>query len=92
LTDRSIELGRECIRTAGDEPVASGLGVGFSRSGAAPSAVDDGGTSTRTCRGCVPPPSSSESDELLLKKKLLDPGRSAGWMNIVGGMLVWQWQ
>lgn len=41
-------------------------------------------------------PSPSESDELLLLKKLLDRGRSAGWMNIVvvigGGMLVWQWQ
>ena len=69
--------------------------MGFSRSGAAPSGVDDGGTSMRTCRGCVPAPTSSESDELLLKKKPLDPGRSAGWMNIVvvgAGVLLWQWQ
>jgi len=40
-------------------------------------------SSTSTCRGCVLAP-SSESDELLVKK-LLDPGRSAGWMNIVSG-------
>ena len=55
-----------------------------SRSGAAaPSDADGGGTSTSTCRGCVLAP-SPESDELLVKK-LLDPGRSAGWMNIDGG-------